>query len=53
MQVKATQRGYFGGRIIERGETFAITDEKQFSDEWMAKVEAEKPAHAKGGPAAK
>lgn len=52
MNVKATQRGYYGGRIIERGETFAIADEKQFSKEWMAKAEAEKPAKVQRGPAA-
>lgn len=45
--VKATQKGYYGGKIRVEGETFIIDDPEQFSEEWMedpnAPVEEEEP----------
>ncbi|MCG5241395.1 hypothetical protein ACIU1J_27645 [Azospirillum doebereinerae] len=45
MQVRATQVGYFGGKLRQPGEAFAITDPKAFSKEWMEEVNP-KPAPA-------
>ena len=56
MQVRATAKGYYGSKVREPGEAFAIAKEEDFSEAWMVKVEpekAEKPAKAvKVGPAA-
>lgn len=48
MQVTATQRGYFDGRIIEPGEAFEV-DEKAFSDKWMKKPDAPKRGRPPSG----
>lgn len=55
MQVRATQKGYYGSKLREPGEAFAVAKEEDFSEAWMVKVEPEKagaPAKAKM-PAAK
>lgn len=38
MEVKATERGYYGGQIREAGDFFALKSEKHFSANWMADV---------------
>lgn len=43
MKVKATQRGYYGGRIHEAGDEFEIVSHDDLGV-WMDPVEAEKPA---------
>jgi hypothetical protein len=43
--VKATQPGFYGC-YREAGDTFELNDEKDFSKNWMEKVEADKPAKA-------
>lgn len=35
MRVTATQKGYYGGKIREPGETFSILDEAAFTTVWM------------------
>lgn len=47
-KVIATQRGYYGGRLIEADQAFTIDTEKDFSDVWMErlskKADASSPA---------
>lgn len=51
IKVRATTRGYYGGRVYEAGEEFEIADRKQVGS-WMdVAVEEKGPAKApsKGG----
>ncbi len=43
VKVKATQKGYFGGKLRQEGDTFSI-NEKEFSKKWMEKVDGRKKA---------
>jgi hypothetical protein len=40
MNVIATQRGFYGGRVREDGEAFSLSDPDHFSERWMKKGEA-------------
>lgn len=35
IKVRATQRGYYRGRIIEPGTEFSVDDEAALSEQWM------------------
>ena len=37
MKVTATQRGYYGSKVREPGDTFDLADKKLFSKAWMVK----------------
>lgn len=43
VKVKATQKGYFGGKLRREDDTFKI-NEKEFSEKWMEKVDGRKKA---------
>lgn len=43
MKVKANQRGYYNGRIVEPGDTFEIASKEDLGV-WMDEVEEEKKA---------
>jgi hypothetical protein len=47
MKVRATAKGYFGGKLREPGETFTLSEEAQFSKEWMERA-ADAPAEPEG-----
>jgi len=38
MKVVATQRGYYGSKVQEPGDTFELTNSNEFSEKWMEKV---------------
>jgi hypothetical protein len=42
MRVRATQRGYYGGRVREPGEEFSLAKDEDFSSKWMVETEASK-----------
>lgn len=44
MQVRAIERGYFGGKLREPGELFSLAEVGQFSRTWMEPV-AWEPDH--------
>ena len=48
MRVKATRRGFFDNKMIREGETFVIQNEKQFSGNWMKKLEEKSSGSSKG-----
>lgn len=43
MKVKATQKGYFGGKLRREDDVFEC-EEKEFSKKWMEKVDGRKKA---------
>lgn len=47
MKVKATQKGYYGNKIIEIDEEFEILKPEHFSERWMISLEPEAPTHKK------
>lgn len=49
MHVKAKERGYYGGRLIEPGDTFEIAHEDDLG-RWMEPVKAEKAAKEPAPP---
>lgn len=51
MKVKAKRTGYYGNSRKKAGAIFHI-DEKEFSENWMEKVEAKKPGPSKKKPSA-
>lgn len=51
IEVRATKLGYYRGRR-RVGETFAIHDEKEFSEKWMVKTAKDEPK-GKGGKGGK
>ena len=48
MKVKATSKGYYGGKIREPGDEFEIVSMQEFSRRWMVKME---PMHQGPGAA--
>jgi hypothetical protein len=50
MKVRATQKGYYGGKLREPGEIFSITHVKAFSQEWMEAVGWDPKAPAEPAP---
>lgn len=51
MQVKATEKGFFGGQLREPGDTFDIETEEQFSKVWMEKAGPKRGRPPKAAPA--
>jgi len=50
MQVKATKMGYYNHKRVREGAEFTIKSEKEFSKNWMEKLdEDEAPVPAKKG----
>jgi hypothetical protein len=45
MKVRATKLGYYNHRRRRENEIFELTDEKQFSNRWMERLD-DKPAKA-------
>ena len=43
MKVKATKKGFIFGMLMKEGDEFTLEHDKQFSKNWMIKLE-EKPA---------
>lgn len=47
MKVKAKfpngKFGFYAGRRVRSGEVFTLSDESDFSEYWMVKIEEEKP----------
>jgi len=41
VKVKATQKGYLGGKLRKEDDTFKV-NEKEFSEKWMEKVDGRK-----------
>ena len=48
IEVKATEKGYYGLQIRERGETFEVKDNKAVSKLWMKPLEASKATTSVG-----
>ena len=51
MEVIATARGYYGGKIREPGAKFTLSSGKAFSEHWMKTEGGEKPPKVESKPA--